>query len=222
MDAVIISDVHLGSDVCESSGLIAFLESILYENVKTKSLIINGDFFDNMDFRRLKGDHWRVLSLVRKISKRIAVIMVVGNHDDNIDVLSHLLGMEYYAEYVLESGGKRILIAHGDEFDSFIEKRPLITKMADNIYRLLQRIDTSHTLARYAKKRSKIFLRNAERIEREALRRMKQRNCDMVCCGHVHFATENVKSGYYNSGCWTEKPCSYIVIQDGIVKTCSY
>ena len=50
-EAIIISDTHLGSGVCESKQLYNFLE-LVYN--KTNKLIINGDFFDNLDFRRLK------------------------------------------------------------------------------------------------------------------------------------------------------------------------
>jgi UDP-2,3-diacylglucosamine pyrophosphatase LpxH len=56
-DATIISDIHLGSDVCESKKLYNFLESI---DSKTNRLIINGDLFDNLDFRRLKKNHWNL------------------------------------------------------------------------------------------------------------------------------------------------------------------
>ena len=66
-DAIVISDIHLGSDVSQAKLLTEFLEKI--ENEKsTKCLILNGDFFDNMDFRRLKKYHWKVLSAIRNMS----------------------------------------------------------------------------------------------------------------------------------------------------------
>ena len=78
LDALIISDTHLGSDVCESKQLYAFLELVFY---KTNRLIINGDFFDNLDFRRLKKNHWKILSLLRRMSKYVEIIWIRGNHD---------------------------------------------------------------------------------------------------------------------------------------------
>ena len=27
---------------------------------------------------------------------------------------------------------------------------------------------------------------------------------------------------YYNSGCWTEKPCHYLTLADGVLTVCSY
>lgn len=108
MDAIIISDIHLGSDVCQAKLLISFLEKINNENL-TKQLILNGDFFDNMDFRRLKKNHWRVLSMIRKISSKIKVVLLLGNHDGSVDVLSHLLGIDFLDEYVFDSGNKKFL-----------------------------------------------------------------------------------------------------------------
>ena len=75
-DAIIISDIHLGSSVCESKRLYAFLESVY---IHTNKLIINGDFFDNLDFRRLKKNHWKILSLLRKMSKYIEIVWIRGN-----------------------------------------------------------------------------------------------------------------------------------------------
>jgi UDP-2,3-diacylglucosamine pyrophosphatase LpxH len=46
----IISDLHLGSDVCRADNILEFLYYL-----ETENLILNGDIFDNMDFRRLKS-----------------------------------------------------------------------------------------------------------------------------------------------------------------------
>lgn len=46
-DAVIISDIHLGSDSCEAHELWEFLEQL---PGRTKQLILNGDVFDSIDF----------------------------------------------------------------------------------------------------------------------------------------------------------------------------
>lgn len=216
MDAIIISDIHLGSDICQSKTLICFLEKIISEK-STKSLIINGDFFDNMDFRRLCKNHWKILSLIRKMSDQIKVILILGNHDGPADILSHLLGMEFLEEYVLISGDKKILLIHGDRFDSVIANRPLLVFIADKIYKFIQKIDKSFYLAKLAKKSSKTFLRNAQIIERKSVEYMKKKNCDMVCCGHVHMVAANKNTGYYNSGSWTELPCSYLCVKDGKV-----
>ena len=105
-EAIIISDIHLGSDVSQARLLTDFLEKVDNENL-TKCLILNGDFFDNMDFRRLKKYHWKVLSTIRSMSDHIKVVLILGNHDGPAEILSHLLGMDFLEEYVFESGGKK-------------------------------------------------------------------------------------------------------------------
>ncbi len=223
-DAIIISDVHLGSENCQARQLTHFLESIHSETVLTRRLILNGDVFDSIDFRRLKKNHWKVLSILRKLSDRIEIIWINGNHDGPADVVSHLLGVEVVDKMILESGGKKILFHHGHRFDDFIDNHPIITAIADWVYRLLQKIDKSHTIARQAKKKSKIFLRCTQKIEVQSIDYARRKGCDAVCCGHTHHAVA-VESGpisYYNSGCWTEKPCTYLTVQDGRVTLHNY
>lgn len=220
VDALIISDLHLGSKVCQYKELISLLEQILSGEIKTDHLILNGDVFDSHDFRRLNKHHWKVLSLLRKLSDRIYVIWICGNHDGPAEIVSHLLGISVVDEYTIESAGRKILILHGHQFDHFIEAKPILTAFADMMYRLLQRIDTTHTVARIAKHNSKTFLRCAEKIEEGALKRMKERNCHAVCCGHTHLPI--CKSNYCNSGCWTEIPCHYLTINDGHVSLGAY
>ena len=156
-DALVLSDIHLGSDNCEAKELSALLELIHSGELPTERIILNGDVFDSFDFRRLSKNHWRVLSLLRKMSDWIEIIWIHGNHDGPAEIFSHLLGVTVRDDLILESGGKRILIHHGHRFDQFIDRHPLLTACADLAYRWLQRIDTSHYFARTAKRRSKIF-----------------------------------------------------------------
>jgi UDP-2,3-diacylglucosamine pyrophosphatase LpxH len=41
-----------------------------------------------------------------------------------------------------------------------------------------------------------------------------------VCCGHTHVAAEHIDQAvaYFNSGCWTELPCSYLAVTGGEVR----
>ena len=84
---------------------------------------------------------------------------------------------------------------------------------------MMQKLDRSHSLAVYAKKNSKTFLRNSERIRTEAVKYCKENGADIVCCGHTHFPETTLINGswYGNSGCWTDKPCSYLTIMEGAV-----
>lgn len=216
MKTIIISDLHLGSDICQAKELESFLDHI---EKRCDRLILNGDVFDSIDFRRLKKHHWNVLSQLRRVSDKIEVIWVCGNHDGTAEIVSHLLGITVVDEYQFETDGKKVLVLHGHIFDQFITKRPILTKIADTLYRWLQKIDKSHWLARNIKRTSKIYLRNTRNIKAKSVKYAADKGCDIVCCGHTHHAFEDRSSPvqYFNSGCWTEKPCTFLEVKNGNV-----
>jgi UDP-2,3-diacylglucosamine pyrophosphatase LpxH len=220
LDAVILSDLHLGSHNCEAKRIVDLFERIADGDLPTQKLILNGDVFDSIDFRRLNHSHWKVLSLLRKLSKHLEVRWLCGNHDGSADIVSHLLGVSVTDDLVLESGGRRILVLHGHIFDDFLDKHPIITWIGDQIYFFLQRLDRTHTLARAAKHGSKTFLRCARKIEEGAIELARRRGCHAVCCGHTHHACAHTSQPipYFNSGCWTELPCTYLTVEDGAVR----
>ncbi|MFO0805867.1 MAG: UDP-2,3-diacylglucosamine diphosphatase [Gemmataceae bacterium] len=220
LDAVVISDIHLGSENCQAREVVHLLDSIRRGDLLTRRLILNGDVFDSIDFRRLNKHHWKVLSELRKLSDQVEITWINGNHDGPAEIVSHLLGVNCTDEIIVESGGRKILFLHGHRFDEFIARYPLLTFIADRIYNHLQRLDTSHAFARFAKRRSKTFLRCAEKIEHNARKYAARRGCDAVCCGHTHHAVEkrNGEVQYFNSGCWTEKPCTYLTVCEGEVE----
>jgi UDP-2,3-diacylglucosamine pyrophosphatase LpxH len=220
LDAVILSDLHLGSSNCEAKSICQLLELILRNEIRTQRLILNGDVFDSFDFRRLTGKHWKVLSLLRKLSDQIDVTWICGNHDGSAEVVSHLIGLQVVDEYVLESGNRKILVLHGHIFDDFLDNHPFLTWLGDCIYFFLQWLDRTHTLARRAKYSSKIFLRCAGKVESGSIDLARRRGCHAVCCGHTHAAKAAVEQEvpYYNSGCWTERPCTYLTAANGAVQ----
>lgn len=224
LDAVVISDIHLGSENCQAKYLAHFLAGVRKGELRAKQLILNGDVFDSIDFRRLKRRHWKILSEIRKLAAEMEVVWINGNHDGPAEIVSHLLGVRCADEIVVQSGGRKIMFLHGHRFDEFISRYPFITWVADRFYHALQRIDRSHTFAKFAKRRSKIFLRCVQKIETDALRYAAKRGCDAVCCGHTHSAVANTAGPvhYFNSGCWTEKPCHYLTVLNGVVSVCSY
>ena len=223
-DAIILSDIHLGSSNCQARSLCELLESIHRGETVTDKLILNGDVFDSFDFRRLTKHHWRVLSLIRKLSDQIDIIWISGNHDGSAEIVSHLLGVTVMDEYILTSGNERVLILHGHRFDDFIEEHPFLTWVGDVIYFLLQKIDRTHYFAKMAKKGSKTFVRCARKVEEGAVEYARRKNCAIVCCGHTHHALQkdSIPAGYFNSGCWTEKPCTYLTVAEGRVELHAY
>jgi UDP-2,3-diacylglucosamine pyrophosphatase LpxH len=219
-DALILSDLHLGCGNSQVKSIRMFLESLVDGGLETGKLILNGDVFDSFDFRRLNKNHWKVLSLLRKLSDRIEIIWICGNHDGSPEVISNLLGVTVMDEYVLVSGQRRILFLHGHQFDDFIDAHPILTWVGDQIYFLLQKIDNSHYFAKMAKRGSKTFLRCARKIEEGSKSHALRHNCRAVCCGHTHHAAAAIGGSvdYFNSGCWTELPCTFLSVESGRIE----
>jgi UDP-2,3-diacylglucosamine pyrophosphatase LpxH len=220
LDAVILSDLHLGCGNCQAKRVCQLLERVVEGDLRTARLILNGDVFDSIDFRRLHKSHWKVLSLIRKLSDTVEIVWLAGNHDGSAEVISHLLGVTVQDEYVLESGAQRLLILHGHIFDDFIQDFPGLTWLGDCIYRVLQWLDRSHRFAKMAKHGSKTFLRCARKIADGAVELARRRGCTMAACGHTHVAVARTDQPvpYFNSGCWTELPCNYLTVADGDVR----
>jgi len=223
-DAIILSDIHLGSGNCQAKSLCRFLEMVSEEEIATTRLILNGDVFDSIDFRRLNKNHWKVLSWIRKLSDHIEIIWISGNHDGSSEIISHLLGVTVKEEHILTSGGQDVLFLHGHVFDDFLDSHPILTWLGDRIYLFLQWMDQTHYFAKLAKKGSKTFLRCAQKIEDEAIKHARKKGCRIVCCGHTHhsIAKQQQPIAYYNSGCWTELPCTYLTLRDGQVELHSF
>ena len=203
--------------MCRAKPLAELLKSIEAGSLPTRRLIINGDLFDDWDFRKLKKSHWKVLSHIRKVSDSAEVVWIRGNHDGPAEIISHLIGVEFLEQCEIESGGRRVLFLHGDRFDDFIAHRPILTKAADNFYRMVQRLDRSFYLSKLLKRGSKRFLRCSEKIRDRAMSYASDGGFDAVVCSHTHME-EEARSGtvwYFNTGCWTDSPCCYLSIGAG-------
>lgn len=223
-DALILSDLHLGADNSQVENLTRFLEAVRNKTAgfATRCLILNGDLFDSFDMRRLSKSHWRALHLLRKLTRQLEVHWITGNHDPNADLLSTLLGVAFHDELRFQSGSKRVLCLHGHAFDSFVDRYPRLTALADGAYRMLQWVDRSHRVARFAKKSSKTFLRCNHKVRDQAIHMAKARSVDIVCCGHTHLPEEHHDPAtgilYFNSGSWVELPCTFLAVREGLVE----
>jgi UDP-2,3-diacylglucosamine pyrophosphatase LpxH len=213
LDAVVLSDLHLGANACQVRALQDFIESL----PPTTRLILNGDVLESSE-HRLTKQHWRVLSLLRKLSDQLELIWVRGNHDADAESVAHLLGANFVSEYLFESGGRQVLCVHGDSWDRFLTDHPIIVNVCDWFYLRMQRM--SRRLALSAKRSSKTFLRCVERVRLEAMQYGRAKRADVVICGHTHIAEAppepNVAApAYFNTGCWTDHHCHYLTVENG-------
>lgn len=215
-DILIISDIHLGSPVCRSKALLHFLKSAHF-----RTLILNGDIFDDLNFNRLSHNDWELLAYLRDLSKpnhRTSVIWIAGNHDGAAATLSRLIGVPVLSEYVFYWNGKKCLAIHGHQFDRFLSQNFIISSVASAIYLAIQRIDgQGQHIARLVKRFSKSWLRVSTKVMKGAVRyNLVFKRAAYVFCGHTHKEHAEFMRGveYRNSGCWTDIPSAYITLDE--------
>lgn len=155
VNTIIISDIHLGSEVARPKAVKEMLQRYDF-----KRLILLGDIFDDLNFTRLKKEHWNLLSYIRKLSnpdRNIKVIWVEGNHDEGLsEIMAHLIGIKVYKEYSWIFNSKKYLAIHGHQFDRFLNENIFISNAASYIYNKIQKYDReSKSISRFIKKRSK-------------------------------------------------------------------
>jgi UDP-2,3-diacylglucosamine pyrophosphatase LpxH len=221
-DVILISDIHLGSPMCQAKELAAFLNQI-----RVKYLILVGDIFDDLKFNRLQHWHWEVLSRLRKISDHCQVIWIRGNHDIvSAKTMSHLLGVHVRNNFSWTSQGKRFYAVHGDRWDTFIYKHRTFTEFVTWIYNAIQRVDSKHTrsFSRWLKKRAKLLTRNCQAIQFSAIEFAKVKGIDAIFCGHTHMATLQKDDGivYGNDGTWQSDDPHFIGIRNTTISLCKY
>lgn len=215
MTTIAISDCHVGGG-CESERLLSFLNHI-HKNEVNK-LIIVGDLLEGVNVR-LKKKHWAILSKLRKMSDDMEIVWILGNHCVGTEQIANILGIQQVNYYILD----KIMFVHGDMFDAFLTDHPIITNIADWLYIMLQKIDKSQTLARFAKLNSKQFMHNSKMVREGAIKFGSVHKCNITVSGHTHhaevyFPKLEEKPIYYNTGCWTDMLCSYLVIEDDTIE----
>jgi len=222
-DTVIISDIHLGSKISRAQILVDFLDNVSFDR-----LIINGDVFDSINMRRLNRYHWKVLSRLRLLTdseNHKEVIWIRGNHDGYSDLLSQLLGVKVLNEYTFFWNDQRVIVMHGDIFDTFTSRYKWLSDIADYFYRFTIYIDPiKMRLGHWLKRNSKMFIRNTQIVRNRAVAYAKHKKADMIICGHTHYAEDTIVDGvrYLNSGCWTDIPVHFIGFRGDQVQVLPY
>jgi UDP-2,3-diacylglucosamine pyrophosphatase LpxH len=212
-DTVILSDLHLGYRFTRAVELLVLLKS-----VKFRRLIINGDVFDDINMKRLNRHHWRVLSSLRQLTDQqsgIEVIWIRGNHDGYSDLISQLLGIRFLEEYTFQWNQKKVLVIHGDVFDSYVSRFKYIGMIATGIYQTCLLMDPDNRrIGRWLKRNSRSFIRNTRRVKHAALTYARRKGADIAICGHTHHAEETRENDllYINTGSWMDAPAHFVGI----------
>jgi UDP-2,3-diacylglucosamine pyrophosphatase LpxH len=226
-----ISDVHLGFKGCRADFLLDFLHS-----TECEYLFLVGDIIDVWNMK--KGVYWPqehnnvVRSILGKAKHDTKVIFIPGNHDE---VFREYDGMTFgnvmiRNEYVhTTADGKRLLMLHGDEFDSVVKYSKLLAMLGNTAYDWLlywNRIFNQFrracgfpywSLAAYLKQKVKNAVKFISDFEQAVVHEAKKRNVDGLVCGHIHHAEITAFDDvlYCNCGDWVESHTALVEGFDG-------
>lgn len=207
LDAIILSDIHLGSSYCYIEEIGVFLDKIIDGKILTKEVIFNGDTIDSVDFDNFPKSHLKIISKIRQLISlpNIKTTYIEGNHEVSGELLLHILGIKSVQGYTLISNDKKIFITHGNQFDPVWSN--LMYYFIYYLYGFFG-IKEHFMLEFYKNKVAKTAISFLKRIRRKY---------NVICCGHthiVHYLNRKGKYEYYNGGKWN----NYLAVIGGKIE----
>ena len=220
VDALFISDVHLGSKGCNADELLKVLK-----DYKPKQLFLVGDIIDGWLLK--KRNYWtqdftNVLRKILSYSKNgTEVIYITGNHDEFLRSYSSTeLGN---IKIVDEWEWNGYLITHGDLYDGVVQLKWLGIlgswgyEVAITIDRFLKkRLGYKKSLSKTLKDSVKQAVKFITDFENQLAYQALSKNLKGVICGHIHkpedknIQIRESQIHYLNCGDWIENN-SYII-----------
>jgi UDP-2,3-diacylglucosamine pyrophosphatase LpxH len=216
-DTLILSDLHLGADMSRARDALQVLKKNQYRRV-----ILLGDIFADLNFGRLKKEHWKFLSYIRKLSnpkRKVEVVWVEGNHDHGLaEIMSHLVGVRVYQEYRWEYQGMLHIAVHGHQFDGFVVSNLRVSYLIGTLlYLQLQKWDSKNKIfTRFLDRLGTRWLRLSSKVADGALAHARRNQAARIFCGHTHAAMQKAEDGaeYFNCGSWVDTKPTYISIDE--------
>lgn len=232
--AIWISDVHLGFKGCRADFLLDFLKS-----TESDYLYLVGDIIDIWNMK--KGLYWPqehnnvIRTILGKAKRGTKVIYVPGNHDE---LLRDYHGLVFGNVTILNEAihttadGRRLLMIHGDEFDSVVKCSKLLALIGCQAYDWLLYVNrlVNHlrrylgfpywSLAAYLKHKVKNAVNYISRFEEAVAHEAVKRGVDGLVCGHIHRAEIANFDGilYCNDGDWVESCTALVEHHDGALQ----
>ena len=226
-----ISDVHLGTRGCKADLLLDFLRW----NESTYLYLV-GDIVDGWRLRRkwfwLQSHNDVVQKLLRKARKGTQVYYVPGNHDEAARDYCNLQfgGITVVREALHRTAdGRRLLVIHGDEFDTVVRYARWLAFLGDRAYAVA--LVVNHwlnvvrrklglpywSLSAYLKHTVKNAVSFIASFEEALADEARRRKVDGVVCGHIHRAQIRDVDGilYCHDGDWVESCTALVDHADG-------
>ena len=238
--AIIVSDLHLGTKDSKAEEFIEFLEKH-----PTPLLILNGDIVDGWAINRgakWKKHHTKVISKLLKLSNKTQIIWIRGNHDEFIQefIGMYFGGIEIREDYIFNTKvwvendvyrNENYYIFHGDVVDVFITKYKWLAKIGAvgydfalwlnrvyNNYRKWRKLPYQ-SISQKIKGGVKAATNYINDFETTALSMAHKKGCNGVICGHIHQPEDRIINGkrYLNSGDWVENMSAILIDNNGTV-----
>ena len=231
--AVFISDTHLGTKGSRADFLADFLRRTSCEH-----LFLVGDIIDGWRLRKSwywDDSHDDVLrQLVRQSQNGTRITYIPGNHDEMfrpwLSIGLNVCGIELCNEAEHHTAdGKRLLVTHGDEFDSVVRYAKFLALLGDSAYTaalvinrwfnaVRRRLGYPYwSLSAWAKRQVKGAVKAINLFEVALADEARRRGFDGVVCGHIHHAEIRDVDGilYLNGGDWVESCTALVEHHDG-------
>jgi len=230
---VFISDTHLGTRGCRSDFLADFLR-----RTSCQQLYLVGDIIDGWRLRKSwywDENHDEVLRLILRHARGGAeVTYIPGNHDEMfrawLPIGLEIGGIRLRKDAVhTTADGKRLLVMHGDEFDSVVRYAKFLALLGDWAYTTALVVNRWFnavrrklgypywSLSAWLKRQVKEAVKAIDRFEAALANEAKRRGFDGVVCGHIHHAEMREVNGvlYLNDGDWVESCTALVEHHDG-------
>ncbi|RYG21595.1 MAG: UDP-2,3-diacylglucosamine diphosphatase [Chitinophagaceae bacterium] len=222
LEAVVLSDIHLGTYGCHAKELLKYLKSI-----NPKIIVLNGDIIDIWQFSKnyWPETHMKILrKLMKFMVEGVTVYYLTGNHDELLRKFSgmQLASFHLQDKLVLELDGKKAWFFHGDVFDVTMQHSKWLAKLGAVGYDSLILLNSvvnwllvkmgkeKMSFSQKIKARFKDAVKFINSFEQTAAELAVEKGYDYVVCGHIHHAemrevlTEKGGVTYLNSGDWVE------------------
>jgi UDP-2,3-diacylglucosamine pyrophosphatase LpxH len=224
--SVWISDIHLGFRGCSADFLLDFLHK-----VECDYLYLVGDIIDVWEMKKKmfwpQAHNNVIRTLLGKAKHNTKVIYVPGNHDEILrDYDGAVFGNVEIQNEVIHTtaDNRKLLILHGDQFDSVVKISPLLAKVGSRLYEWLLRANryvnlvrrklgfSYWSLAAFLKHKVKNAVQYISHFEEAVAHEAARQGVDGVVCGHIHRAeiARHHDIDYYNCGDWVES-CTALV-----------
>ncbi len=226
--SIFISDVHLGTRGCRSDILVDFLS-----RCSCQHLFLVGDIIDGWHLRKSwfwDSSHGEVLrQLLRHARRGVQITYIPGGHDEMLrawlDVGLEVAGIRLRKEAVhVTAHGKRLLVIHGDEFDSVVRYARFLALFGEGAYSLTLTVSQWFDALRYRlgypywslstclRRQVREVVKAVDRFESALADEARRRGLDGVICGHIHHAEMREVGDvlYLDAGDWVES-CTALV-----------